>query len=478
MTLDKSSNTALLRTYQNWMSEGNRYSSLPPSEMLLPGANNACLDNNEGASNPGYPCHQDKVLFHQLSAGIRVFDFSLHFVADAPESWRFQILRAGAAPRSLVVDVLDALAAFRQGDRAREIVILSFRELIGFSPEAHLDLIGLLLRKLGASLIEQALHVLPLEHLWQLGRNTIVCGSFSSRPEVFWAPLQRFEPTVRDPQFSQLRDVVSRVMAAPTKLANVLRSIELVGMHPQARHATDYTVYIDEIFGSNPTGDERLAACHIINSDWSTRSNLRDRILEANDARVRSYPAPLTYSPRNTGQQEVIPVSAHSLFYKMSDGDWLPDVRLEHQLQGPSLLVVHSRATLDFGLGIPRSGGFLRLVLRHGEQVSMKLVAGTWISSAVFSPLAMGSVIPSPGRDSSSKIVTIELRDGDWLDTVYLPERSLDGAMIIVRSAATLRFTIASDHVADWRTIELDRNMECIYQFDAAQSRWRIISLV
>jgi hypothetical protein len=284
----------------SWMAETPDIEPLRIHELILPGSHNSGSDKH--SPNLGVPQEyaQDESPLEQLRQGVRALDLRVTFHDQYPEGDpnRFQLFHLTSSGRTVAIDIVEAVREFfaeleSSGEAAREIVILDFHQFKGFTDEAHAQLQAMVFNGLGTRVIPYALHDWKLEHIWNLrpGKNVVVAYNHGSVINEGWDGVSQRWPGENLFNTNTLKAFVDNV-AAEEKPSRALHAVQCAKYSLPFHAPTDLSHKIDEWFRSVDE-NSYIQNFYIINTDWTSRSQLVDNCRHANavrGARKSSHP--------------------------------------------------------------------------------------------------------------------------------------------------------------------------------------------
>lgn len=273
----------------NWMARTPQIGALRIDELILAGTHNAGMDKQSPNISLPQEITQDLSPLEQIRNGIRVLDLRVCFYDKHPtgDPRRFQIFHATSSGRTVATDILDAINSFyreleQSGSTAREIVILDFHQFKNFTDEAHHQLAWLIINSLKERLIPYELCALKLDELWAQhpGRNVVIAYKHSITHWKFWDAVDQCWSGVNLISTSKLKLFMDEV-AEGRKPDYQLQSIQCAKYVLPFHVPDDFSKKINEWFKSESAGSY-IQKFHIINTDWSLRSNIVENCIHAN----------------------------------------------------------------------------------------------------------------------------------------------------------------------------------------------------
>ena len=276
----------------NWMADTPDIEQLRIDELILPGAHNAGSDKQ--SPNLGVPQEyaQDESPLEQLRQGIRSLDLRVTFNDRYPEGDpnRFQLFHLTSSGRTVAIDIVEAVREFfaeleSSGEAAREIVILDFHQFDGFTDQAHAQLQAMVFNGLGTRVIPNDLRSWTLEHLWAQhpGRNVVVAYNHGSVIDEGWDGVSQRWPGENLFNTNTLKAFIDKT-AAEYKEAFYLHAVQCAKYSLPFHAPTDLSHKINQWFES-VNENSYIQNFYIINTDWTSRSQLVAHCRHANAIR-------------------------------------------------------------------------------------------------------------------------------------------------------------------------------------------------
>lgn len=282
-------NSTASSQHANWMALTPQIGKLRIDELILAGTHNAGMDKQSPNLSLPQEITQDVPPLEQIRKGIRVLDLRVSFYEKHPngDPRRFQIYHATSSGRTIATDILDAVTGFyrdleQAGDKAREIVILDFHQFRNFTDEAHRQLVQRIIDSLGERMIHHDLRALTLNELWSQhpGRNVVVAYDDPATHWKFWGGVDQCWAGVNLISTTRLKAFMDQVASTP-KADYQLQSIQCAKYTLPFHVPDDFSKKINEWFKSE-SADSYIQKFHIINTDWSLRSNIVENCIHAN----------------------------------------------------------------------------------------------------------------------------------------------------------------------------------------------------
>jgi hypothetical protein len=264
-----------------WMARTPQLESLRIDELILPGSHNAGSDKQ--SPNLGVPQEyaQDVAPLEQLRQGIRVLDLRVTFHPSHTEGSprRFQLYHLTSSGRTVAVDILQRVNEYyealeRNGEAAREIVVLDFHQFDTFTQAAHEELQLMIIDRLGSRLLPHALRGLTLERIWHdhPGKNVVIAYNHGYASLDFWEGVKQRWPGKNLFNTNTLKTFVDQV-AGEIKPDHALHAVQCAKYSLPFHAPTDLSDKVDQWFES-VDANSYIQNFYIINTDWSLRSRI------------------------------------------------------------------------------------------------------------------------------------------------------------------------------------------------------------
>ncbi len=272
-----------------WMARTPQIGKLRIDELILAGTHNAGMDKKSPNISLPQEITQDVSPLEQIQNGIRVLDLRVSFYPRHPPGHplRFQIFHATSSGRTIATDILGAVNGFYAsleacGDPAKEIVILDFHQFRGFTDQAHGELAQLILDRCGERLIAHKLRYLKLDELWARhpGRNVVIAYDDSAAHWQFWSGVDQCWAGSNLISAANLKLFMDEV-ADSFKPDYQLQSIQCAKYVLPFHVPDDFSDKINDWFKSE-SASSYIQKFHIINTDWSLRSEIVSNCIHAN----------------------------------------------------------------------------------------------------------------------------------------------------------------------------------------------------
>lgn len=273
----------------DWMSDTPEMESLLIGQLILPGTHDSGSDKQASGHQTIWEITQDVPPLDQILHGIRALDIRVRFYEEFEpgDNRRFQLFHYFSSGRTVSADVISALMEFYQLQRTqREIIVVDFHEFDDFTPEAHQELQALLAKRLGTRVIPYAFSDLTLGELWTKhpGRNIVVAYNHGYRISQFWLGVSHRWMGVNTPTAAELKEYMDSTIEE-YKHPEELVSIQCAKYLFYSGVPDDFNDKIDEWFKSVDE-NSYIQNFHIINTDWTTRSQLVKNCKHANKIRA------------------------------------------------------------------------------------------------------------------------------------------------------------------------------------------------
>jgi len=277
----------------NWMALTPQIGTLRIDELILAGTHNAGMDKQSPNMSLPQEITQDVSPLEQIQKGIRVLDLRVSFYEKylPGDPRRYQIYHATSSGRTIATDILDALVSFyskleEAGQKAREVVILDFHQFKHFTDEAHHQLVRLIIDRLGGRIIHHDHRFLTLSELWAQhpGRNVVIAYDDPLTHWKFWNGVDQCwsgENLISTSKLKLYMDEVARDRKPDYQLQSIQCAKYVLPFHVP----DDFSEKINEWFKSE-SADSYIQNFHIINTDWSLRSNIVTDCIHANIIRA------------------------------------------------------------------------------------------------------------------------------------------------------------------------------------------------
>ncbi len=261
-----------------WMANNSIIGNLRIDQLVLPGSHDSgSHKKRQPQLQLPHEITQDVGPIDQIRGGIRVLDLRVRFCPQfsAGDPRRFQLFHLNTTGVSLEEDVITPLLGyFDAEDTQREIIILDFHQLDGFTPALHEELQAMLVQRLGERCLPASVWQKSLVYLWlnHPGKNIVLCYSGPHLNGLMWDRVTQCW-SGDDSNTTAALKVYMDGVASERKPEGELRSIQCAKYALPFFVPDDFTDKIDLWFDSQ---DEHsyIQQFHIINTDWCLRSRL------------------------------------------------------------------------------------------------------------------------------------------------------------------------------------------------------------
>ncbi|WP_278940522.1 hypothetical protein [Pseudomonas helleri] len=273
-----------------WMTQTPELQSLLISQLILPGSHDSGSDKEAPNLQLPQEITQDVSPKKQLLHGIRALDLRVAFYSKyAPgQPERFQLFHRTSSGRNVANDILGMLLDYFEDPRAQqEIVVLDFHEFRDFNPQAHAELKALIIDTLQSKIIPYHFNNLKVGEIWSQhpGKNVVVAYNTSPRHALFWYGVNHHwsgENLLSTHELKIFMD--SRI--AKYKSNDELDSIQCAKYVLPFFVPDDFSDKIDSWFLSEKE-HSYIQNFFIINTDWTTRSQLVKNCRHANQLKAQ-----------------------------------------------------------------------------------------------------------------------------------------------------------------------------------------------
>lgn len=279
--------TALL---DRWMDNTPSLHKLRIDELILPGTHDSGSDKQAPRFILPNEVTQDEPIRVQINRGFRVLDLRVELFAGQPvgSPRRFQLYHLTSSGRTVADDVLGALDAFYAvPGRKNEIIILNFHDFKNFNNAAHQELCQLIDRTIGTRLIPYHSSHLTLGQIQQQlpGRTVVISYNSNLGNSDYWSGVEHQwigENYVSTATLKRFMDEASQKPKRPYALRSI-QCAKYTGLFVP----DDFSDRVDLWFASKDI-NSYIQRFHIINTDWSTRSNIVRNCIHANQLRAQA----------------------------------------------------------------------------------------------------------------------------------------------------------------------------------------------
>ncbi|MBV4552983.1 hypothetical protein HU742_017705 [Pseudomonas sp. SWRI102] len=277
-----------MSTPDRWMGSTPGIYKLRIDELILPGTHDSGSDKEAPKFLLPNEITQDVPIRDQINRGFRVIDLRVELFPSQPVGHprRFQLYHLTSSGRTIADDVLGVLNAFyAEPARRNEIIILNFHQFKNFTDSSHEELQQLINQMIGARLIPYAFRPMTLAELRQeTPERTVVISYNSNRgDDDYWPGVEQQWIGKDYISTSTLKEFMDDVSAQP-KRPYALRAIQCA-KYTGLFVPDDFSDKVDAWFESKDI-NSYIQRFHIINTDWSTRSNIVINCAHANQFRA------------------------------------------------------------------------------------------------------------------------------------------------------------------------------------------------
>ncbi|MBC3374646.1 hypothetical protein HU762_11915 [Pseudomonas sp. SWRI92] len=277
-----------MSTPDRWMGSTPGIYKLRIDELILPGTHDSGSDKEAPKFLLPNEITQDVPIRDQINRGFRVIDLRVELFPSQPVGHprRFQLYHLTSSGRTIADDVLGVLNAFyAEPARRNEIIILNFHQFKNFTDSSHEELQQLINQMIGARLIPYAFRPMTLAELRQEAPERTVVISYNSNrgDDDYWPGVEQQWIGKDYISTSTLKEFMDDVSAQP-KRPYALRAIQCA-KYTGLFVPDDFSDKVDAWFESKDI-NSYIQRFHIINTDWSTRSNIVINCVHANQFRA------------------------------------------------------------------------------------------------------------------------------------------------------------------------------------------------
>ncbi|MGE7990406.1 hypothetical protein ACQKPE_05040 [Pseudomonas sp. NPDC089554] len=320
----------------DWMERYAGVRVLPIGEAILLGTHNSGFDKKAFPAPSSETC-QDRPINDQLAWGVRSLDLRVEFFSASQGARRFRIFHNSTNNRTVETDVLRALSEYRYYKGAhKEIVILNFHRFNKFTYAAHDELRELIKRYLGKTIVPVACKEAAIVQLWAMGMNTVVSYNHTYRDASFWPGVQQRWIGKHTPSENEMANFILRV-AQENKGFGDLRAIQAAYYSLPFFVPKDLSRQLITWFSA--WGDHAPIQGHyIINTDWSLRQRLADKVVYANQRRAAARDLRIIESSTSSGS--VVQTRAYGIFSILNGGSGATLTFAANTSGSPSIQVI------------------------------------------------------------------------------------------------------------------------------------------
>jgi len=270
-----------------WMNNTPGLYKLRIDELILPGTHDSGSDKEAPKFMLPNEITQDVPIREQIIRGFRALDLRVELFPSQPigHPRRFQLYHLTASGRTVATDVLDVLNVFyATPGREHEIIILNFHQFKNFTHASHQELQALIDQTIGHRLIPYSQRYLTLQELKLSapGRNVVISYNAYSENN-YWPGVEQQWIGENYVSTSTLKSFMDEASSQP-KRPYALRSIQCA-KYSGLYVPDDFSNKVDLWFASEDS-NSYIQRFHIINTDWSTRSNIVLNCMHANQLRA------------------------------------------------------------------------------------------------------------------------------------------------------------------------------------------------
>ncbi|MBC3362674.1 hypothetical protein [Pseudomonas sp. SWRI154] len=270
-----------------WMNNTPGIYKLRIDELILPGTHDSGSDKEAPKMMLPNEITQDVPIRDQIHRGFRVLDLRVELFPDQPSRHprRFQLYHFTSSGRTVAGDVLAVLNEFYTlPERENEVIILNFHQFKNFTDASHEELHTLINQMIGHRLIPYSQRHLTLAELRQHlpGKNVVISYNRQSG-DGYWPGVEQQWIGENYVSTSALKAFMDEASSRP-KRPYALRSIQCA-KYTGFYVPDDFSDKVDLWFRSEDS-NSYIQRFHIINTDWSTRSNIVLNCMLANQFRA------------------------------------------------------------------------------------------------------------------------------------------------------------------------------------------------
>ena len=275
--------------HRYWMSKTPEIKNLCIGQLILPGTHDSGSDKEASSVVNFIQATQDVSPLSQMNQGIRALDLrvSFHSEYSPEEGKRFQLFHLFPTGRTVSRDIISAALEFFQWPQTQqEIIVLDFHQFKDFTSDAHEELQSLLLKRLSDRIIPISLSTLTVGELWEKhpGKNIVIAYNDNRRNLPCWFGVEQRWIGRNLPTTAELKDYMDGTINSRKYLYDLV-SIQCAKYVLPLHAADDFTDKIDLWFKSEDE-NSYIQNFHIINTDWTTRSQLVEHCRHANKIRA------------------------------------------------------------------------------------------------------------------------------------------------------------------------------------------------
>jgi metalloprotease StcE-like protein/reprolysin-like metallo-peptidase family M12B len=178
-------------------------------------------------------------------------------------------------------------------------------------------------------------------------------------------------------------------------------------------------------------------------------------------------------SPSQNGGSGNIPGTYSSVVFSLSDGDWVPTLRLAATAPDAATVTIQSSATFSSSLSTSNTDYPLSpLTISKGDRVTFTYHASSnqWkISAPTYSPNTVGAQIPAL---TGIKIARYTMTNGDWTESIVLPATAADKTIVLISSDATWSAQISPQNIFYPSTFDIQTGDSYSFMYRTELQRW------
>ena len=273
-----------------WMGQTKQLKNLLIGQLILPGSHDSGSDKEAPNFQLPQEITQDVSPRKQVLHGIRVLDLRVAFYSKyAPgQPERFQLFHRTSSGRTVANDILAMLLDFFKDPQAQqEIIVLDFHEFRDFTAQAHEELETLIANTLQSRMIPHRLETLTVGEIWGQypGQNVVIAYNHGTNNPTFWRGVDHYWSGDNDNTTQKLKVFMDSTIGK-YKPRYKLVSIQCAKYVWPFFVPDDFSDKIDLWFESI-NKDSYIQNFFIINTDWSTRSQVVRNCKHANQIRAQ-----------------------------------------------------------------------------------------------------------------------------------------------------------------------------------------------
>lgn len=166
------------------------------------------------------------------------------------------------------------------------------------------------------------------------------------------------------------------------------------------------------------------------------------------------------------------------LFYSLSDGNWVAEIKLPAQANNDDLIVVRSNATWGASIGLDNRLYANTVKINRNDEYVFKYLAAfqSWVVESApirtLTATAATSSMPTP----TSPITLVSFYNGDWIPNITLPLNPGDRDRVIIQSTATWNAYINKTQVNTIGPMQLRTGDKYEFIYIAENKKWEVVS--